>query len=39
MSKQKTMYTDQELLWAAQIAYCNINNGFIEDVIAEMLYL
>ncbi len=33
------MYTDQQLLWATQIAYCNINNGFIEDVIAGKLYL
>ena len=32
MSKQDTMYTDQELLWATQIAYCNVMD---KDIMAK----
>lgn len=36
MSRQDTMYTDQELLWATQIAYCNVKDEDIGDTLQEI---
>ena len=36
MSRQDVMYTDQELLWATQIAYCNVEERDIGCTLQEI---
>ena len=36
MSRENATYTDQELLWATQIAYCNVDKKDIGDTLQEI---